>query len=306
MNKNLFFFIFASTLLILSIVAICHAPIINNGKNYFIGWNIENCKKMDDEYQYKKFRGDYDYDTIEAFLQEKITKRRIKECNNHKTIYGLEYSAFIIDIVLGFICAFLGLINFLEPGKPFEKKIGFIGLITGIITTVITIVYVAFSANIFNNEAFKDLDILYDNKAYLHWNGEKYIYNYDKTKADEEDPDIKYVKYKDLGKIQYNYDSEFYQISIGDSTTNEYEYHNCIIENYNNDLNPPAPIEVPNTHIPYKNDPSKLCDYIWHSNPKNDSVEMKYIYDRWLTTIILGVIIGICGIALSIFGFLLF
>ena len=38
---------------------------------------------------------------------------------------------------------------------------------------------------------------------------------------------------------------------------------------------------------------------------KNDNNDNKYLHDRWLATIIFGVIITVCGIAVAIFGFLL-
>ena len=39
---------------------------------------------------------------------------------------------------------------------------------------------------------------------------------------------------------------------------------------------------------------------------KNDNNDNKYLHDRWLTTIIFGVIITVCGIGVAIFGILLF
>ena len=38
----------------------------------------------------------------------------------------------------------------------------------------------------------------------------------------------------------------------------------------------------------------------------NNSVENKFLYDRWVTTILFSVLICICGIGLCVFGFLLF
>ena len=46
------------------------------------------------------------------------------------------------------------------------------------------------------------------------------------------------------------------------------------------------------------------CDYLFYT--ATDKVENKYIYDRWLTALILAVIIIAFNITLIIFGFLLF
>ena len=300
MNKNLFFFVFSGVLLILSVVSVYLAPIINKGfgGDYFDNWNLANCDLLNVEYQHKKDSNYYDNPTTALKVEETIEKRRIKQCKNHRTMFGLEFSAFIIDIVLGFISSLLGLIHYIEPGKPFEKYSGIIGLITGAITTIITIIYVGFSASIFNNDVVitttspNNIPILYNNKAYAHWNGEKYIFDYDMTKAEEEDSDIKLVKFKDLGKKQYNYDSDFYKLS---SDTNS-EINKCNL------------IETSlSTLTGQYNDNGINCEYLWYiSTTPNDSNKNLSLYDSWLTTIILGVFISLCGIALAIFGFLLF
>ena len=43
-------------------------------------------------------------------------------------MYGLEYSALIIDVILGFVCIILGLLHYFDIAKPFEKITGIIGL----------------------------------------------------------------------------------------------------------------------------------------------------------------------------------
>lgn len=292
----------SGVLLILSIVSVCLAPLINKGFgiDYFSNWNLGNCDLLDVEYQHHKDSNYYENPTTARKVEETIEKRRIKECKNHRAMYGLEFSAFILDIVLGFICTLLGLIHYLEPGKPFEKYSGIIGLIIGAITTIITIIYVGFSANIFNNEivvittpSTDYIPILYKNKAYAHWNGEKYVYDYDKTKAEEEDSDISLVKFKDLGKIQYNYDSDYYKLYADTNSV----VHKC-------DVTEATLFASTGQYSPST---GYFCDYIWDtSKVTNDSIDNKYLHDRWLTTIILGVFISISGIVLAIFGFLLF
>ena len=300
MNNNLFFLIISTALLVLSVITVCHAPIINGavGKNvYMNNWNVANCKLMDDKYKYEKDHDVYNLEEVTGYIDDKIAKRRITECKRHHLMFSFEYVAFIFDVVLGFICFFLGFIHYLEPGNKFEKVSGMIGLISGIIIAVFTIVYVAFSALIFNNEAIQGKSILYPNKASYHWNGQKYIHDYDEEKAENEDTDIQLIKFKDLGKKQYNYDSEFYRMTI--DSTNKNEYKNCQYRLTSSDIS---------IQKNYLTDTTKSCEYVWESGSETyqDSTDNKFLYDRWLTTIIFGVLITVCGLCVGLFGLLLF
>ena len=57
-----------------------------------------------------------------------IKYHSLKECRNRKAMYRLEYSALIIDVILGFVCIILGLLHYFDIAKPFEKITGIIGL----------------------------------------------------------------------------------------------------------------------------------------------------------------------------------
>ena len=295
MNKNFIFFVIACALLVLSIIAANVAPIISKASTrYFEDWGNLNCQIADDEYDHAKDTNYYDDDSRKP--EEEQDKRIIKECKNHNTMYSLEYAALIIDVSLGFICTVLGLIYYLEPGKPLEKQSGLIGLISGVITAVLTIVYVAFSALIFSNDPIRNYNKLYPNKASLKLSGNnKYIPDYDEEKA-KDDLDIPLIKYKDLGKKQYNYDSELFESSKESNS----EYNQCTMNAY---IANPTTIPLKYT-VTTTNDHN--CLYIWDHNIKNESTDNKYLYDRWLTCIILCVLIAVCGIGLAIFGLLLF
>ena len=200
-------------------------------------------------------------------------------------MYSLEYSAMIIDVSLGFIVAFLALINYIEPGNNFKPITGILGLATGVICLVITGVYLGYSSYIFDNQTVRTIQKLYSNKAAFKWNGQKYVPDYDETEA-LSDNDEKYIKVKDLGKKQYNYDSEIYQASKDTRS----EYSGC--------QSGGTPNEVMNYN-------GKTCEYVWQG-AQNDSVENKFLYDRWLTTIIFSALICVLGIGLGLFGFLVF
>ena len=301
MNKNFLFFILASSLLVLSVITICLAPIIN-GLGFFDDWNISNCQKDDDDYNYNKDHGVY---TSNA-PGEKLVKDKIKECKRHKVMHGLEFAALIADVALGFICTFLGLIHYVEQGKSFEKTSGLIGTASGGIATVLTVVYVVYSGIIFNNEPVRDREILYDNKALFHWDGNKYVYNYD-VKQLEKDLDIPYIKIKDLWKKQYNYDSNILEMSLDTNS----EYKNCKMNLRESDISNRNSILNKNSRDIYTFiidgiSFTKNCEYYWNSYEDIKSEDNKYLYDRWLATLIFSCIICVCGIGVAIFGFLLF
>ena len=63
---------------------------------------------------------------------------------------GLEYSAFNINVIFGFICSILGVL--LYSGNNIGKIVGLIGLGTGILGFILTYVYIIYSAIIFVND----------------------------------------------------------------------------------------------------------------------------------------------------------
>jgi uncharacterized membrane protein len=299
MNKTLIFLIISTSILILSAVVICISPIINNIEVDLTlrtwspkQWRNLNCAifadkekadtaKLDDLQKYKKYKN---------------------ICYRQKAMYGLENAAFIINIVLAFVCADLTLLHYLNVGKDFEKKTGLIGIISGIIGFILTLVYVCFSGYIFTNDiAYGILDSqqvdfypptnlikLYPNGAKYKWEGSndysagKFITVYENDKEENSN----YLLYKDLGKKQYNYNSEFYETYTKKEPTAT-NINEC---NINSLYNPPAS--------------GLQCEYLYYTPIK--TVENKYIYDTWLTSLILAVLIVACNLVLSYFGFLLF
>ena len=282
MNNNLLFFCLAFAVLILSAVTICVAPLINKTHSDFYNWGTKNCKKEKDTYDYNE---KINYYTTDG--RKKSAKRAVDQCYSENAMHDLEYTSLIMDIVFGFICTTLGLLHYFDVGKSIEKISGLIGLITGAIIAIITCIYVGYSASLFNN-GVTGVNKLYPNKAYLKWKDGKYVHNYDENKISD-DPDIAFAKYRDLGKKQYNYDSDLYK-SLQDSNSEAFGCNDNIFTTYT-------------TRIQYA---SKDCEYIWRTSITNDSVEYKYAYDRWLTAIILSVFIVACGLGLAVFGFLLF
>jgi len=291
MKNNLFFLISSVVIVVLSIIAVITAPIING----IIGqdWGTENCQKYSDNYDYYKKNNE---------PQNKIDneKKELKKCNRNKAMHDLEYASFIFDIVVSFICTFLSFLHYFNVGKYCEKITGIIGFASGIIGFFLTIIYVIYSAYIFNNDNDKT-DKLFENSAYMKLDGTKYIYTYTKEEYDK-DPNVVYAKYKDLGKKQYNYNSDLYKQSQ-DTNSEFYNCHqfNIAINNYHTDFSGYQSKS-------YTNGNSMVCQYLWEnsgSEIKYKDSKNKYLYDRWLTTIILGVFIALFDIVLSLFGIFL-
>ena len=275
MNKTVIFLFIAIVLLIFSIICVSVAPIMNDILGKFTRWGKFNCKYYADQAKYS--------DSLdEKFKQEKLRNL----CYRQNAMYGLEYSSFIIDLSLGFICAQLALLHYFQIGKSFEKITGLIGLIGGGIGFILTLVYVCFSGYIFNNDAaFKNPELDYSNLINkLYSNGALYkidssssIYPYSNDKS----YDSQYIKYKDLGDKQYNYDKKFYETFYGLK------------------LNP-----VSRTNCGEDASIGSSCKYVYAKPPTNN--ENKYLYDRWCLSLVLAVFITISNIGLLIFGFFIF
>ena len=269
--KKTLFLVFSAAILIFTIISICCAPIINGDIINAGNWKTENCKLREDEYKLDK---------------TDANKKAKNLCNRQKAMYGLEYSSLIIDVILGFICTILGLLHYFDIAKPFEKIIGIIGLATGIIDFILTLVYICYSGYIFTNDittGFDNYNVVKLDKegAFAEWDESKGQYKWIFYK--ENNPNSIFPTYSDLGKKQYNYEKKrFYD--------RDTKYTSCL-ESYNS-------IST-TSHI------GANCKYLYLDFPPN-SFKNKYVFDRWVSTIIFSCFILVCCIGLAIFGFLLF
>ena len=286
--KKTLFLIFSGAIVIFSVICICSSPIINKVLNESLSWGYLNCQMEADDYKKAKDTTPLTGDAKDKYL--KPFKHSLNLCNRKKAMYGLEYSSLILDAFLGFLCLILGLLHYFDVGKPFEKVTGIIGLATGIIQFILTLVYVCYSGYIFTNDGpeSNSLPKAHNDGAVASWDGSNYKCDY----YDKDDAYALYAKYSDLGKKAYNYDKDIF---------------------YNEPTN--KAIKCPITNIVTicnsgegKFGSTKLddCEKLYYVNPTNDKVENKYLYDRWVTTIIFACFIVACDIGLAIFGFLLF
>ena len=296
--KKTLFLVFSACIVVFSIISICTAPIINGVLTEAGSWGTLNCKYQED--LYKRIKDDKNYPDRDNELKKR--KKEKNKCNRKKAMYGLEYSALILDITLGFICAVLGLLHYFDVAKPFEKISGIIGLSTGVITFVLTLVYICYSGYIFTKQipsnfydsgyssySSSSIPLLKLDKegAYAKKDGNQYKCLYYKSNKDYSG----YVKFSDLGKRQYNYEKKrHYPEDNSKYTDCKFDNDDCLSREY---------ITTASSTTLNK------CDYLYLSTTA-EGFENKYLFDMWVTTIIFTCFICVCAIGLAIFGFLLF
>lgn len=270
MNNNLLILLCISGgILIFSIISISVAPIMNNTLEKFNNWGKYDCQILSDEAEYA------------ANLDERYTKEIERDlCYRRNGMSGLEYISFIMNIIICFVIAQMTLIHNLDSALNFQKYTGLISLIGGIAAFIFTIIYVGISGyifvydpafyNILNDKSQDMVKKLYSNGALKKNQGSGlYIYSNDKSDFAE------YATYSELGKSQYNYNKELYK------TYDENDV--CSISKYS---------------------PSSSCEYFYEQ--PTDLIENKYLYDRWLTALVLAVFIFLGDLGMAVFGFMLY
>ena len=292
--KKTLFLILSGAIVIFSVICICTAPIINKVVDESPTWQAANCQLYSDQYKHYK-----DLGTDKETLKYNYEKPK-NECNRKKAMYGLEYSALIIDVTLGFVCLILGLLHYFDIAKPLEKITGIIGLSTGIIQFILTMVYLCYSSYIFTNDVVRNSSrsaTLYKRNskwAFAEWDSSKSQYKCLFYKKDDRYAIL--AKYSDLGKKQYNYNKE------KDQATSDSEFNQFTDDNSASGCSLNEFLTI--SQKTYPTGGSNKCENLYLS--AINTIENKYVFDRWITTIIFSCFIIVCDIGLSIFGFLLF
>jgi len=296
MNNTLIFFCIASCLLAFSIIVV-------NTSIPDSDWKDLNCKRYSDFHDYTKEKG------VAATKDEylKLSKEGRNLCNRRKAMYGLGISSIVCDIVLGFFCAFLSFLHYLGVGKVYEKVTGIIGLASGIICFILTLVYVIYSGYIFTNDnvgmgfsiSTNSISKTYGTIPKLDKDGVFAKLDSSKTKYecvyyDKDDKSKFFAKYNVLGQKRYNYNKDYI-----DSTS---KFNKCSISlptNPYTSCGSTAGVIA----LGDKTYNSQNCDvlYLYH-----DDFDYKYKYDKWVTSIIFDTLNILASIGLAIFGFLLF
>ena len=326
--KNLIFLCASTTIIIFTVIVLNNAPIING----YVGttWYDESCQRYVDLHKYNEDKtpaliGGYgvtNEDTKKEWLDLLIEGKN--KCYRNKAMIGLEYSAFNFNIVFGFTCALLGLFNYLKIGN-IGKIVGLIGLGSGIIGFVLTLVYIIYSGIIFTKDVvdktFDDINTKYNsaerkkiraNGAFAEWDDSKKGYVCIFYEKDNEDS--LYLTYSDYGNIHLNYlskdtypeEEKNYEF-IGCQKSSTYSYSNCKTRDDTDNLAHQKDKYFENYVNQAANTNSKgECDYLYYFDNNANDKSKRNIYDRWMITIVLGCFIFVLDIGLAIFGFLIF
>ena len=199
----------------------------------------------------------------------------------------------------------LGLLHYLNEGKTFSSKTGLIGLISGSISFIITLIYVIYSALVYS----KDYSRVYktDEKGiFATWDGGSNKYHC--SFYNDEDSNANYAKFSELSKKQYNYNKDNYISYYSNEYGKRPENYGCRDDNYyalgcSSSESFTTGSSNPKEYID-ENGNTKQCLNLY--NKPIETNANKDIADRWLTTLIVSIIIILCNIGLAIFGFLLF
>lgn len=279
MNKVLIFFCCASAILLFTIVNLSIGPIVSKAvqRNYG-NWGILNVGYYKNEYDRAKDLG------IKDDALKYGAKWELNRATRCKGMHDMEYTSFIFDIVIGFVCGLLGLLNYFGLKNDFIKITGLIGLICGAVGFILTFVYVIFNGLVYTTY---DTAIIKTNGdgAYAEKTGNpadnkyKCLY-YDKP----ENTHALYATISDLIKKQYNYDKDLYK-TITSSM--------CYISTY-----------IDNCRAGETFNAVSDCKYFY--DIPTTKITNKDISNRFLTTLILSLFVCLANIGLAIFGFLLF
>ena len=276
MNKQVVFLLLSTCIVILSVAIIAVGPMTNSIHGQ--SWGYQKCALISDKI--KLLKGD-------------VTKyKKMKNlCYRQKAMHDMEYTSFIINIILGFLCADLALIVYLGYGKEFEIQTGVIGLVAGIIGFILTLVYVCYSGYIFTQDVpYLELSIN-NNLGYagdniqqkLYSNGAIYKFELDDPKTSKTIGSYIAVDESDYYKKYKNYNKN-------DPIESKCRY------------SPDAHVSLTNIEK-YKSGGNTECDYLY-AEPIADN-EHKYLFDRWLSALVLACVVLICNLGLAFSGLLL-
>ena len=293
MGKGIIFFACSCCILVLTIVNLSIGPVIS-GKAGIIGTqNCQSLKDYDDSYSQedKKYESEWPVD----------------ECVRKKAMHDMEYTSFIFDIVIGFVCSLIGLLHIFEVKKDFVSNTGLIGLICGVIGFVLSLVYVIFNGLVYTN--------YYPDEDLYKTDGDGIVAEADGSNYKCKYFDEKYnkhaliAKYSDIGKKQYNYNKDLKE-ALSDKTDCTFGIATTganvvtVTESYykslcsNKETFSPSDVGLTDT---------STCKNLYIHNSDIDSdITNKDISDRFLTTLILSLFVCLANIGLALFGFLLF
>ena len=287
MSKGLIFFCCSCAILLFSIINLSVGPIVS--KRVGDNWGTLNCKKAKDDYDEVKDLDDPN--NRHKYGQEWImyTFQRLK------AMHDMEYTSFIFDIVIGFVCGLLGLLHLFELKKEFVPKTGLIGLGCGIVGFVLSFIYIVYNGIVYTNYSDSTIYKRNSDGAFAERvEAGKYEWFYFDEKGNYHALTAKFVDYI---QKQYNYDkdvqAEFYNDDSERSKCSWNEPFDCQATGY-----------ISTTVKIYN---GNQCKYLYVENSDSiKGVTNKDKSDRFLTTLLLSLFVCLANIGLGLFGFLLY
>ena len=287
-GKNFFFV--SCIILVLATINMGVGPIMN--KKLGTSWGNANCEKLVNDYEdYKKSNPNMDEQTKEE------NEYNINRCKNRKTMYNMEYTSFVFNIVIGFIGVLIGLYGLQNEVIP---KSGTVGMACGVVGLALTLVYAIFNIIVYTSYYDTQYYKVDSDGAFAEREGTRYKCYYFKEK---EDYRSLFAKYSDLIKSQYNYNKE-----LSDSFKNEREKRYgctvndgsiafCALDEY---------LDIPVNYINENNEYAPCSKLYYHdSNYEFDDFSNYDKSARILTTLIFSILIILCYLGFIFSGFIL-
>ena len=287
MSKGLIFFCCACAILLFTIINLSVGPIVSGTVTNFDGnWGTLNCKEKRDLYDVAKGQG------ASGDILKYGREWSLNECDRKKGMHDMEYTSFIFNMVIGFVCGLLGLLHLFDVKKEFVSKTGIIGLGCGIVGFIFSFVYVILNGLVYttvdtgipkidSDGAFAERIGTTSNFKCLYYDAPSNTHSV-------------IAKYSDLIKKQYNYDKDLHKTLDDIDNT-------CL---FNLDNSPTNTITSCSRSDTITISVDSSCKYLYVD--LTDEITNKDISDRFLTTLLLSLFVCLANIGLAIFGFLLF
>ena len=306
MNYGYIILIISGGILILSIININIGPIVSLTIGF--DWGNLNCEILSDEYDFYK----NDIPNMDDDIKKYYYEIPIEKCRRRKAMHNMEYTAFVFDITIGFICGSLSLLQSLGDKTELVPKLAIISFGCGITGFILNFVYIIYNGLVFTTDYYviNDVDYSFEIGIYkrdidgsfaeLVGSGTYKCLYYDGP----ENYHALFATYSEYHKKQYNYDKDLYF-----DYTNNNQISECTKEDYFQDcyydqgyINEPTY----NTYESFTYTDNKGV----HQCPKlyllpYDTNVLKNISDKFLATLILSLFICLGNIGLVIMGFLL-
>ena len=280
MNKGLIFFCCACIILVFTIINLSVGPISSGRiRDYVYDYGTLNCKKYKDDIDRAKKKEGKTDDDLKYGL-----KWKLDECQREKGMNDMEYTSFIFNVVIGFICGLLGLLHLFVDKKEYVNRTGLIGLCCGIVGFIFSFVYIILNGLVYTTVDIgiikRDGDGVFAEKTGT--SGQFKCLYYD------ENPHKLHATISDLIKKQYNYDKDMYKNVDEDCIDDPYGSPSFSSQCFSSET-----IAGPNK-----------CENLY-AKPENE-IDNKDLSDRFLTTLLLSLFVCLANVGLAIFGFLIF